>query len=585
VTAVPASPAVGERIARFIPGLAVIRRYQPAWLRFDVQAGIVLTALLIPQGLAYGGLAGLPPVTGIYATMIPLLVYAILGPSRILVMGPDSAVAPLVAATIIPLAGDDVAARVGLAGALAVTVGILCLVGGLARLGFVTDLLSKPVRIGYLAGIAIVVIADQIPTVLGISIDAQGFLSGVVDTLRTLGEIDLPTAVIGLSTVGALFALRALWPRAPGALLAVVAGIVLVTVAGLEDQVATVGAIPQGLPSFALPTLGFAELQGFGFSAVAIALVAFADTGVLSRSYAGRLGDRVNQNQELFALGAANTAAGFFGGFPVSSSASRTAASELAGARTQLTGIVAAAVIGLVLLFATGIFANLPSATLAAIVIVAVSGLVDIAGFRRLAQVNRPDLGLAVAALLGVTLIGVMEGIGIAVALSVGTLLWRAWHPYTAILSRVPGRKGYHDLERHPEGLQVPGLVLYRFDAPLFFANADAFRAGLLAAVAAAQPPARRVVVAAEPITDVDSTAADMLSELLDHLDKMEVGLVFAELKGPVKDKVVRYGLDGRLATPPFPSTLGTAVDDHVAAFKVHWVDWEDADGKPGSAR
>lgn len=581
----PASPAMGERIARFIPGLAMVRRYQPAWLRFDVQAGIVLTALLIPQGLAYGGLAGLPPVAGIYATMIPLLFYALLGPSRILVMGPDSAVAPLVAATIIPLAGDDMVARVGLAGALAIAVGVLCLVGGLARLGFVTDLLSKPVRIGYLAGIAVVVIADQIPTLLGFSVDAPGFLGGLVQAVRTIGQVDLPTALIGLTTVGVLFGLRALWPRVPGALLAVIAGVVLVTVAGLEDQVATVGAIPQGLPSFAIPRLGVEELQGFGFSAVAIALVAFADTGVLSRSYAGRLGDRVNQDQELFALGAVNSAAGLFGGFPVSSSASRTAASELAGARTQVTGIVAAVVIGLVLLFATGVFANLPSATLAAIVIVAVSGLVDVAGFRRLAQVNRPDLALAVAALLGVTLIGVMQGIGIAVGLSAGTLLWRAWHPYSAILARVPGRKGYHDRERHPEGVQVPGLVLYRFDAPLFFANADAFRQGVLGAVAKAEPPIRRVVVTAEPITDVDSTAADMLSELLDRLDEMGVGLVFAELKGPVKDKVVRYGIKDRLAVPPFPVTAGAAVRDHVTAFGVPWVDWEDADDEAGPAR
>ncbi len=576
---------MGERIARAIPGLGMIRRYQPTWLRFDVQAGIVLTALLIPQGLAYGGLAGLPPVTGIYATMIPLLFYAMLGPSRILVMGPDSAVAPLVAATIIPIAGDDVAARVGLAGALAVSVGILCLAGGLARLGFVTDLLSKPVRIGYLTGIAVVVVVDQIPTLLGFSVGAEGFVRGIVEMVQTLAEIDLPTAVIGLTTVAGLFALRALWPRAPGALLAVVAGILLVTVAGLEGEVATVGAIPQGLPSFALPRMGLEELGGFGFSAVAIALVAFADTGVLSRSYAGRLGERVNQDHELFALGATNTAAGVFGGFPVSSSASRTAASELAGARTQLTGIVAAVTIGVVLLFATGVFANLPTASLAAIVVVAVSGLIDVAGFRRLAQVNRPDLGLAVAALLGVTLIGVIQGIAIAVALSAGTLLWRAWHPYSAILARVPGRKGYHDRERHPEGAQVPSLVLFRFDAPLFFANADVFRDGVLDAIAEAEPPIRRVVVAAEPITDVDSTAADMLLELLDRLDEMGVGLVFAELKGPVKDKVARYGIVDRLAQPAFPFTVGAAVHDHLAAFGVPWVDWEDADDEPGPAR
>jgi len=572
-------------VLRFIPGLSTARHYQPAWLRFDVQAGIVLTALLVPQGLAYGALAGLPPVTGIYATMIPLLAYAVFGPSRILVFGPDSAIAPVVAATVIPLAGSDDAARLGLAATLAVMVGVLCAAGGLARLGFVTDLLSKPVRIGYLAGIAAVVIVDQLPTVLGIPIEVHGFIDGIVQTVQHLGETDLATTLIGIGSVLGLFALRALWPRAPGALIAVIAGIGVVTVAGLAGEVATVGSIPKGLPAFSIPDLGLDTLQQAFFAALAIALVAFADTGVLSRSYAARLGERVDQNQELFALGIVNTAAGFFQGFPVSSSASRTPAAEMAGARTQLTGVVAAVAIGLVLLFATDLLVNLPSATLSAIVVVAVSGLVEVAAFRRLFQVNRLDLALSVAALAGVALIGVIQGIGIAVGLSAMTLLWRAWHPYSTVLNRVAGLKGYNDRERHPEGRTVPGLVLFRFDAPLFFANADAFRAGVLAAVAEAEPPVRRVAVAAEPITDVDTTAADMLDELLDQLDAMGVELVFAELKGPVKDKVIRYGIEDRLAVPPFPYTVGAAVHDHVAAHHVQWVDWEDGDGETGTAR
>jgi high affinity sulfate transporter 1 len=563
---------------RFVPGLAAARRYQPAWLRDDLAAGLVLTALLVPQGMAYAELAGLPAVTGIYATMIPLLVYAVIGPSRIMVMGPDSAVAPVVAATVIPIAGADPDARLAVAALLAIIVGVLCLAGGLARLGFLTDLLSKPVRVGYLAGIAIVVVVDQAPKLLGITVDATGLLTGAAELVSSLGEANAVTALIGVGTIVTLVVIRRFAPRVPGALVVVVAGIALVAIFGLEDEVATVGAVPSGLPHVSVPALDLVQAGNLAVAALAIALVAFADTSVLSRSYATRLGDRVNQDQELFALGAVNVAAGLFQGFPISSSSSRTPAAEAAGARTQLTGVTAAVAIGLVLVFATEILAPLPSATLAGIVMVAVMGLIDLPALRRLLDINRPDFALAIAALFGVALVGVVAGIGIAVGLSAGALLWRAWHPHTAVLGRVDGLKGYHDRERHPEGRQIPGLVLFRFDAPLFFANADRFREGVLDAIEEAEPPIRRVVVAAEPMTDVDSTAEDMLSDLIGQLERGGIGLSFAELKGPVKDKVVRYGLEARLARPPFPRTLGEAVHAYLAEHRVPWTDWEDAD-------
>ena len=574
----PEQPGVLPRVVRFVPGVERVRTYQRAWLRADVQAGIVLTALLVPQGMAYGALAGLTPVAGIYATMVPLLVYAVLGPSRILIMAPDSAIAPVVAAAIIPLAGADVAARAGLAATLAVMVGILCIAGGLARLGFLTDLLSKPVRIGFLAGIAVVVSVDQLPTLLGIDVEPEGLIDAIVQVVRSIGETEVVTAIIGLGSVAGLLAIRRWWPRVPGALLAVMAGIGLVVAFGLQDQVATVGAVPQGLPAFSVPRLGAEEAGNLGLSALAIALVAFADTGVLSRSYATRLGDRVDQDQELLALGCANAATGLFQGFPISSSSSRTPAAEMAGAKTQLTGVVSAVGIGLVLVFATGLFVNLPTATLSAIVTVAVIGLFDLHGLRRLFRLNRQDFALSLTALLGVALIGVLQGIGVAVALSVGVLLWRAWHPYSAVLGRITGRKGYHDRERHPEGRQIPGLILFRFDAPLFFANAEHFREGVLDAVAQGDPPIHRVVVAAEPITDVDSTAADMLIELIEALRERGIDLAFAELKGPVKDKVEHYGLADGLAPQPFPSTVGEAVHAYLTEQNVPWTDWEDAE-------
>jgi high affinity sulfate transporter 1 len=563
---------------RFVPGLRAAREYRREWLRDDLVAGLVLTALLVPQGMAYAELAGLPPITGIYATMVPLLAYAAFGPSRILVMAPDSALAPLIAAAVIPLAAGDAGARIGPAALLALMVGGLCLVGGIARLGFLTDLLSKPVRIGYLAGIAIVVLADQAAKVLGIEIEADDFLGGLVELVTSLGEAVPITAAIGFGTFLGLLAIRWRFPRSPAALLAVVAGIALVIAFNLEDVVPTVGEVPPGLPAPALPPIDGELVGALAVPALAIALVAFADTSVLSRSYASKLGDRVDQDQELFALGASNVAASLFQGYPVSSSSSRTPAAEAAGAKTQLTGVVAALLLGAVLLVATGVFAPLPEATLAAIVMVAVIGLIDVPGFRRLRHMDRGDFLLAVAALLGVPLFGVIPGIGIAVGLSVGALLWRAWHPYSAVLGRIDGRKGYHDRERHPEGREVPGLVLFRFDAPIFFANADAFREGVLAAIGRADGPVRRVVVAAEPITDVDTTAADMLLELLDHLDRHDIGLSFAELKGPVKDTVEHYGLDTRLAEPPFPSTVGEAVHAYLEAFHVPWEDWEDVE-------
>jgi high affinity sulfate transporter 1 len=577
ISAVTMPSATLDRVGRLVPGVGVVRTYRRAWVRDDLAAGIVLTALLVPQGMAYAELAGLPPVVGLYATMVPLLVYALFGPSRILVLGPDSAIVPVIAATIIPLAGADTAERLPLAGALAVLVGLICLVAGLARFGFLADLLSKPVRTGYLAGIAVVITISQLPSLFGVTIGgSERPLTGLRDLAFSIGETNPVAVVIGVGSLAVILGIRRVSRRAPASLVAVVGATLVVVVLGLEDQLKTVGPLPSGLPTPAVPRLGPDTLLTLATSAIAIAVLAFADTGVLSRSYAGRLGLRVDANRELAALGAVNLVTGFFQGFPVSASASRTAAAEASGARTQLTGVVAATCLGAVLVFATGLFADLPLATLAAIVIAAVMGLVDIPALARLWRVNRIDFALAASAFGGVILVGVIEGIGIAIGLSVIVLLWRAWHPYDAVLGRITGRKGYHDTDRHPDARQVPGLLLYRFDAPLFFANADVFRARLLGAVEDSIPQVRRVVVAAEPMTDVDSTGADLLAELLDQLDAMGVQLGFAELKGPTKDDLIRYGLFERIGAAHFYSTIGQAVHAYVTDFGIHWVDWEE---------
>ena len=562
------------RIGSLLPGVRVARTYRREWLHRDVVAGLVLTALLVPQGMAYAELAGLPAVTGLYATVVPLIAYAVFGPSRILVLGPDSALAPLVAAAVIPVAGADPSERVAVAGLLALIVGGLLLIGSIARLGFLTDLFSKPVRLGYLAGIALIVIADQLPRLLGVPTTGGRFIDDVGDFSRHLGEIDPTTAALG---IGCLVVVLVLWrvaPSAPGILFAVGGAAILVSVFDLDVRV--VGAVPRGLPSPTIPSPSIDDFGRLTLSAVAIALLAFADTSVLSRSYASRLGDRVDQSRELGGLAVANLATGLFQGFPISSSSSRTPVAEAAGSRTQLTGIVAALTVGIVLVIGTGLLENIPVAALAAVVIAAVLRLIDVAAFRWLLRVNRGDFALAVASFVGVLVLGILPGVGFAVAPSVVAVLERAWHPHTAVLGRVPDLKGYHDTIRHPEGRQVPGLLLFRFDAPLFFANAEVFRDALHRALAAERRPVRTIVLASEPITDVDSTAAEVLGDIDAELEREGIELAFAEVKGPVKDKLRLYGLIEKVGEQRFYPTIGLAVRAHVDEHDVDWRDWED---------
>lgn len=570
--------SIAGRLANAVPGVRVIATYRSGWLAQDVTAGVVLTALLVPQGMAYAELAGLPAVTGLYATMLPLLVYFALGPSRILVLGPDSAVSPVVAAAVIPLAGASAAARVETAALLALLVGAILGLGAVLRLGFVTDLISKPVRIGYLAGIAVTVLATQLPKLLGIPLTAESFADAVAGLPGALDETDAVALAIGVGSLGVIFGLRRIAPRMPSVFLAVAMATATVAVLGLADDVPVVGALPQGLPQLTVPAVSLEDLGRLTASAFAVALVAFADTSVLSRSYAAKLGQSVDQNRELFALGAANAVAGLFQGFPLSSSSSRTPVAEAAGSRTQLTGVIAAIGIGVVLVVGAGLTRNLPQAALAAVVMAAVVGLIDLATLRWLARVNRVDFWLAVAAFIGVVVFGILIAVAVAIGLSTLAFLWRSWHPYDAVLGRVAGRKGYHDIGRHPEAALVPGLVLYRFDAPLFFANAGVFEEGLLRAVEAAPRPVRRIVVAAEPITDVDTTAADMLIALARELRSGGIELAFAELKGPSKDKLEGYGLLELIGEERFFSTIGDAVHTYVDEHGVEWRDWEDAE-------
>jgi high affinity sulfate transporter 1 len=561
-----------------LPGVRAVVGYQRGWLGADVGAGLVLTALLVPQGMAYAELAGVPVVTGLYTTVLALTAYAVFGPSRILVLGPDSALAPLIAAAVVPLAAGDPAQAVSLAAVLALLTGVVCMGTGLARLGTITELLSKPVRVGYINGIALVVLVSQLPKLLGFSSDADGFVAEVAAVVSGVGagQVDAIAAGLGVGSLVIMLLARRLSPRIPGVLAATVAATLAVSAFGLAaDGISLVGPLPAGLPTPAVPRIGMGDLVSLGVAAVGVAVVAFADTAALSTTFAAKLGDPVDPNREIVALGAANLAAGLFQGFPMSASSSRTAVADAVGSKTQLTGVVGAVGIVGLLVFANDLLANLPSATLAAIVIIASFALFDLEEMRWLWRVRRSEFLLSLAALLGVTLAGVLEGLGIAIGLSLGDFVRRAWRPYDAVLGRVEGLRGYHDVERHPEAAQIPGLVIFRFDAPMFFANAEHFQRRLAGVIRAAKN-VRWVVVAAEPVTDIDTTAAETLRDILDEFEARGIQLVYAELKGPVKDRLRTYGLYDRIGDEHFYPTLGRATSAYVAATGVSWVDWTD---------
>ena len=476
-----ASPGTGARgWQRHLPGLAAARAYDRRWISKDLLAGLVLSALLVPQGMAYAELAGLPAITGLYTSILCLLGYAVFGPSRVLVLGPDSALGSMIAATIAPLllADGDPARAVALASLLAVIVGVVMVVAGLARLGFVADLLSRPTQIGYMNGLALTILVGQLPKLFGFSVDAEGLIGEASAFVRGLsaGRVNGTAAVLGLASLGGILAMQHWFRKIPSVLVVVVAASVAVGTLELGAKgVSTIGVLPQGFPPFTIPLVRWSDVPPLVIGALAIALVALADTMSTASAFAARRGERVDGNQEMVGIGAANIAAGFFQGFPVSTSGSRTAVAEQAGARSQVTGLVGAATITALLLFATGLMRNVPQPTLAAVVMAAALSLADIPATVRLWRQRRTEFALSIAALLGVALLGVLPGILVAVGLSILNVFRRVWWPHQAQLGRVPGLGGLHDVASYPSAELLPGLAVFRFDAPLIFANARTF--------------------------------------------------------------------------------------------------------------
>ncbi len=575
-----ASAKTPSRLQRWAPGVATLLDYRGSWLVHDLVAGLVLTAILVPVGMGYAEASGLPAINGLYATILPLIAYAIFGPSRIMVLGPDSTLAAVIAALILPLAAGDPAHALALAGMLALLSGSCSLVIGFARLGLLADLLSKPIRIGFMNAIALTVLIGQMPKLFGFSVKAVDLPDKTLKLFQGIadGRTNGVALLIGAGSLALILLLKAWRPKWPGILIAVA----LATVAsGWFDlahvaHISVLGPMPLGLPEFRMPTASPDEILRLLHGAIIIALLSFADTSVLSRALAQRGGYQVSQNQEMIALGAANIASGLFQGFSISSSASRTPVAEAAGSRTQVTGLIGALAIALLLMLAPTLLQDMPSAVLGAVVIAACLSFADVPGMFEMYRLRKVEFALSVISFLGVASIGVIEGIFITIGLALLVLVWNAWHPHWAILARVDGAKGFHDITRHPEGRQVPGLLLFRWDAQLFFANAELFREQILGAVASAPTPIRWVVVAADAITDVDITAADVLLMLHGELDEQGVTLMFAGMKGPVKDRLRHYGTLETLGSDIFEPTVGSAVNRYRAIHPVDWKDWDE---------
>lgn len=561
-------PTPRKRLFHRLPGLATLRDYDARWLRSDIVAGIVLSTMLVPVGVAYAVASGLPAINGLYATIVPLIAYAIFGPSRVLVLGPDSSLTPIILGVVLPLSAGDPQRAVALGSAMALVSGAACILAGTVRLGFITELLSKPIRYGFMNGIALAVLISQLPKLFGFSIESTGPLRDLWEIGRNVlvGKANWAATALGVGTLAVILVLKA-HKRMGAILVAMICAIVVADWFDLSQHfgVTVLGAVPQGLPQFSIPWLQSADIVPVLEGGLAVAIVSFTDTSVLSRTFAARTGRHVDPNQEMVGLGSANFATGFFLGFPISSSASRTPVAEAAGAKTQVTGLVGALIVALVIIAAPQLFKDLPYSALAAVVISAAIGLFEFRDLAKIYRIQRWEFWLSVLCTAAVATFGAIPGIGIAVLVAITQFLWAGWRPHWAVLGKTHGIDGYHDVKRYPEAQRIPGLILFRWDAPLFFANAEYFSQCVLEAIAASPTPVRRVIVTSEPITSVDVTSADTLTELDAALRAQNVELCFAELKDPVKDKLKRFGLFDEFGERRFFPTNSSAVSDYLS--------------------
>jgi len=549
-------------VDRFVPGVRAARHYERSWLRSDLVAGLVLAAILVPQGMAYAQLAGLPPVTGLYTTIGCLVGYAVFGPSRVLVLGPDSSISPMIFAALAPLlvASDSPSKAIELAGMLALVVGMIEIVLGLARLGFVADLLSSEVQVGYMNGLAITIIVSQLPKLFGFSTDADGFFEELGAFFTHLDDTVARALIVGLAVLAVLLLLPRVTRRVPAVLVAVAGATIVSAALDLSAKgVATVGSLPKGFPTPHVPWTSISDVGPLFVAAIGITLVSLTDTIATASSFAARRGDEVEPNQEMVGIGAANIAAGLVQGFAVSTSGSRTAVAEQSGAKSQLTGVVGAGVVAILLLFLNSLLADLPQPALAAVVIAAALSLMDISLVRKYARVRPSAVVLSLLTSAGVIVFGVLPGIVIAIALSVLLVFHRSWWPHGAVLGQIPGVGGWHSVELHDDAHELDGIVVYRWEAPLHFANAGAFRRQIRQLAHDRKP--RWLVLQCEAITDIDVTAAGMLEQLDLELNARGTQIAFVEMRTRLQQLTLSYGLFETLDRDHFYPTVKSALE------------------------
>ena len=555
----------GSWVARWMPSLDRIAHYDRVWGRGDVWAGVTVAAYLLPQVMAYAEVAGLPAVTGLWAVIGAALVYAVFGASRQLSVGPESTTALMTAVAVGPLAAGDPGRYAALAAALAIVVGLLCLAGRVVGFGAVAELLSKPVLVGYMSGIAVLMILSQLTHLTGVPTSGESFAAEVASFAQNLSLVHAPTLSLAAAVLGFLLLVAWRFPRAPTPLLGMLLATAAVAVFGLQARgIEVIGNIPAGLPTPVIPHVGMDDLTALLLPAIGIAVVGYSDNVLTARIFATRNKYSVDANQELLALGAANVAAGLVQGFPVSSSGSRTVIGDALGSRSQVFSLVAVGWVVVTLLFLRPVLALFPTAALGAVVVYAALRLVDVGEFRRLAGFRRSEFILALATTGGVLTFGVLNGVLVAVGLSVADLLRRVARPHDGILGYVPGIAGMHDVDDYPQARLVPGLVVYRYDAPLIFANAADFRARALRAVDTAQGPVEWFVLNTEANVDVDVTALDALDELREELTQRGIIFALARVKQDLRADLALTGFLDRLGPERVYMTLPTAVTAYV---------------------
>lgn len=543
---------------------AWVRGYRRRWLRADLLAGVTVTAYLVPQVMAYAELAGLPAVAGIWACLGAMAVYAVVGSSRLLSVGPESTTALMVGVVIgsVPAARADPSS---FAATLALLVAGVCVVGYFARVAVVADLLSRPVLVGYMAGIAVLMVVSQLGTLTAVSVTGDGIVPEVRSVLEQLDAVHGPTLVLGTVTAAAMIVGSFFFPRAPVSLIGLVAATAVVAAADLEEHgVRLVGAIPAGLPVPGIPHVDGSAMLAMVPAALGVAFVGYTDNVLTSRAFPGETREPVDAKRELLALGGANLGAGLMQGFPVSSSGSRTAIINAVGGRTQMAGLTAVGATLVVLLALRPLLEIVPAAALGAVVVYAATKIVSIGEFRRFARFRTSELVIALVTLVAVLVVGVLWGVLVAIGLSVLDLLRRVARPHDAVEGFVPGLAGMHDVDDYPQAEVVPGLMIYRYDSPLFFANAENFRVRALAAVADAATPVRWFVINAEAIVEVDVTAVDVLESLIDELARRGVVVAIARMKQELAAQLEAAGLLDRVGQDRLFPTLPTA----IAAFR-----------------